>query len=310
MTFQKLLVATYLVFAATVPAMAAPADIRIDDVNVFPESLGSANGIIYIGSTTKARIYRALPGQAQAEPWISKEAGDFHRILGVLADAKSNKLYVCDNDGPRGILKTFDLKTGEALKSYPYPGGGTCNDVSLKNGAAYATDTAHGRILKLAPGGSELTVWYNEPSDPSLDGLVWKGNSLFTNTYRGNHLYRIDLRPDGSAGKGAMLKTSLDLYEPDGLRLAADGRILMIEGRGVPGGGLKDGRLDEVIPNGDNAKIEVLKSGFELPVAVTPMGNTAWVLESKFDYLRNADLKGKDPGSFHVYAVPLNRTAS
>jgi hypothetical protein len=38
---------------------------------------------------------------------------------------------------------------------------------------------------------------------------------------------------------------------------------------------------------------------------VTAVGDTAWVLESKFDYQRNADLKGKDPGSFHVYAVAV-----
>ena len=89
------------------------------------------------------------------------------------------------------------------------------------------------------------------------------------------------------------------------MRLSADGGILMIEGQGRPGAGLKEGRLDEVIIHGDSATIKVLKSGFELPVAVTAVGHTAWVLESKFDYQRNDDLKGKDPGSFHAYAVTV-----
>jgi hypothetical protein len=102
-----------------------------------------------------------------------------------------------------------------------------------------------------------------------------------------------------------VLSTDLQLYQPDALRLSTDGRILMIEGQGRPGAGLKEGRLDEVVINGDSATIKVLKSGFELPAAVTPVGKIAWVLEAKFDYQRNDDLKGKDPGTFHAYAVPV-----
>lgn len=303
---KKLIATAVLLAAASLPAAAAPKDIMIDDVKAFPESMGSANGYAYIGSTTNMRIYRARIGDAYATGWIEKSEGDFHRILGVLADAKSNTLWVCDNDKTQGMAKSFNLKTGKLLKTYPYPGGGTCNDFSIKNGAVYMTDTAHGRILKLAPGASDLAVWYEDASDPSLDGLAWKGNALYTDTYRGNHLIRIDLQKDGSASKGTVLKTSMDLYQPDGIRLTNDGRILMIEGQGKPGGPLKEGRLDEVIPHGDSAEIKVIKSGFELPVAVTPAGgNSVYVLESKFDYQRNADLKTQDPGHFYAYAVPL-----
>jgi hypothetical protein len=82
----------------------------------------------------------------------------------------------------------------------------------------------------------------------------------------------------------------------------------MAEARAKPGPGLKDGRLDEVAIHGDDATIEVIKDGFEYPTAVTAVGKTAWVLESKFDYQRNAALKGQEPGSFHVYAVRLDAT--
>ena len=91
------------------------------------------------------------------------------------------------------------------------------------------------------------------------------------------------------------------------MRLTADGRILLAEGQGRPGAGLKEGRVDEVMPDGDAAVIKVLATGFELPTAVTPVGSIAWVLESKFDYLRNPAVKGQDPGSFHVYAVPIGK---
>jgi hypothetical protein len=225
-----------------------------------------------------------------------------------LADKKSNTLWVCDNDrdAHTATLKTFALDSGKKLQSYGFPGGGLCNDIALKNGTAYITDTANGRILALAPGASQLTVWYSAPSDPSFDGLVWaKDGKLYTNTYRTNHLIRIDVNADGSAATGTVLTTDLPLFQPDGMRLSTDGRILMVEGQGRPGAGLKEGRLDEVIIHGDSASIKVLKSGFELPVAVTAVGRTAWVLESKFDYQRNDDLKGQDPGSFHAYAVTV-----
>jgi sugar lactone lactonase YvrE len=309
MSFAKLLAMACVSAAFCAPVFAAPTDIVIDDQKVFPESLGSTpDGTLYIGGSGTGRIYIAKPGQAKAEPWISKEDGDFHLVLGVLADKKSNTLWVCDNDtvAHSATLKTFALDTGKKLKAFAFPGGGLCNDIALKNGAAYITDTITGRVLELSSGASQLTVWYSNPADPSFDGLVWANDGkLYTNTYQSNHLIRIDVNSDGSAGKGTVLSTDLPLFQPDGMRLSTDGRILMIEGQGRPGAGLKEGRLDEVTVHGDSATIKVLQSGFELPAAVTAVGNTAWVLEAKFDYQRNADMKGKDPGTFHAYAVTV-----
>ncbi len=305
-------VKTFLVslcfFVAAITGSVAAREITIDDQRVFPESLGSAHGTLYISSTTKSRIYRAPRGQDFAEPWISKEAGDFHRILGVLADGASNTLWVCDNGRPSAWLKSFNLSTGKAEKSYPFPGGGSCNDIAIAGRAVYATDTAHGRIFKLAPGADTLSTWYENSLDPSFDGLVWaRDGRLYFDTYRTHHLYSIQPLPDGSAGKSVLLATDIPLYQPDGLRLSTDGRILLVEGQGRPDGGMKEGRLDEVIPHGDRATIKVLKDGFELPVAVTPEGRMAWVLESKFDYQRNPALRDRDPGSFRVYGVSLNK---
>jgi sugar lactone lactonase YvrE len=130
---------------------------------------------------------------------------------------------------------------------------------------------------------------------------VWQGDTLYTNTYNGNHLIRIPLNPDGSAGKGVNLTTSMDIYQPDGMRLSSDGKILLVEGRGKDG----NGRLDEVTVSGNDAAIRVIKDHYMLPTAVTVVGNTAYVLEAKLNYQRDPALKGKDPGPFKAYAVPL-----
>jgi len=296
-------IASAFIFAALIAPAFAATDVTVDVPMAFPESLSStANGTLYIGSMNLGAVYRALPGEKTAKTWISKEAGNFGRVLGVLADFPSRTLYVCDNNGANAYLKTFSLKTATLLKTYELPGGGFCNDIALKGKDAYITDTKGGRVLKLAAGSDALTVWYiNDKSDASLDGLVWQGEALYTNTYNGNHLIRIPANADGSAGTGTNLTTSMDIYQPDGMRLATDGRMLMVEGRGKDG----NGRLDEVTVSGDTATIKVIKDKYMLPTAVTVVGSTAYVLEAKLNYQRNPALKDKDPGTFKAYAVPL-----
>ena len=296
---MKLLASIAILAAPTAPAIAA--DISITTPMAFPESLTSTpNGTVYIGSMNLGAVYRALPGERSASTWISKEAGNFGQVLGVLAD--KGTLYVCDNNGDHAYLKTFSLKTAGLLKTYELPGGGFCNDIALKGADAYVTDTKGGRVLKMSPGSDVLTVWYtNDKSDASLDGLVWQGDALYTNTYNGNHLIRIPMNPDGSAGKGVNLTTSMDIYQPDGMRLSSSGKILMVEGRGKDG----NGRLDEVTVSGDKATIKVLADKYMLPTAVTVVGNTAYVLEAKLNYQRDPALKDKDPGTFKAYSVPV-----
>jgi sugar lactone lactonase YvrE len=282
--------------------------IVIDDRNAYPESLDAGpDGTLYIGGST-GRIYRARPGSRYAEPWILKEDSGLHDgIRGVLVDKARGQLWVCDNEKRESWIVRFALGTGRKLGSQAFPGGGHCNDISLKGDAAYMTDTSKGRILKMPRSGGALEEWFTaDPADRSLDGLVWtRDGKLYTNTYSTHHLIRVAVNPDGSAGKATVLTPSQDIYQPDGMRLAPDGGILLVEGGARPGAGLKEGRLDRVTVEGDRAKIDVIATGFELPTAVTTVGRTAWVLESKFDYLRNPALKGQDPGSFHVRAVAL-----
>src|SRR5437763_7562746 len=105
---MKLLASVFILAALTAPAWAAPTDVTVDAPMAFPESLTStANGTIYIGSLNRGEVYRALPGEKTAETWISKQAGNFGLVLGVLADFPSRTLYVCDNNGNNAYLKTF-----------------------------------------------------------------------------------------------------------------------------------------------------------------------------------------------------------
>jgi sugar lactone lactonase YvrE len=282
--------------AVTTPAFAADR-IVIDDTGVFPESLSSdAAGNVYIGSLAKGGVYKAGAGEDKAIAFIPAGTEGMHSVLGVLAAGRT--LWVCSTDDPAHVdtsVMAFDLPSGNFRAKYPFPGGGVCNDIAIApDGAAMIADTSGSRILRLAPGARELTEFASGPDLKSIDGLVFtRDGKLYVNTYSSSRLLRVE--GSGANVKVTEIATSQPLKNPDGMRLAPNGDILLAEGQG---------RLDRIVLDGDKATITVLNQGLNVPVAVTVVGNTAWELESKFNY-RREPLKGQDPGVFAAHAVPL-----
>ncbi len=296
-----------LVLCAAVAA--SPPNIRIDDKGVFPESVtASADGTIYVGSV-KGIVYRAQPGSAKAEPWIRPDAGNgVLSILGVLADDASGTLWLCSTPnffGPersQGVasLMAFDLHTGEFKDSYPFPPpASVCNDITMAaDGSAYVSDTSNGRIFKLAKGANDLTLYGEDPSLVGIDGLAFSGDGvLYVNNVRSNEILRVDTDRDGHMTGLTPLHIDAKLGGPDGFRLISGHRFLQAEGT--------IGRLSIVTIEGDEAKLEVLTDKLVSSPGATPVGNTAYVIESNIRYLTDPALKGKDPGPFMIYAVPM-----
>ena len=156
------------------PARAA--NVVVPGTTDFPESMtASADGTLFFSSFGNGRVWRAKPGETQASEFIKSGSNGLSSALGVLADDKSNTLYVCSDDfsaagikipgGTATSLKLFDLKTGEAKGSIPTPGSPTlCNDIVVaSDGTAYVTDSFSGQILRLKPGAKELEVWTQDP---------------------------------------------------------------------------------------------------------------------------------------------------
>ena len=289
---------------AVLALAAAPADITIHEEKPFPESLSSTpDGTLYIGSVTKSEIFKAPKGAATAEVWIKPGTGGLQRVLGVLADTKSGTLWVCSDkngNGAPSALKAFDLKSGAPKGSYDFPGDNTlCNDIAIgPDGTAYASDTLVGSINRLKKGVSALDVWIKDAKLAGIDGLAFADDkTLVVNTVTTNHLFRIPVGKDGSAGSIAEIKPSQPLMRPDGMRSVGRNEFLLIEGAG---------RLDHVTVTGDDAKIDVLKDGFNGPTAVTRVGDIAWVLEGKLNYMNDPKLKDQDPGPFQVHPVPFH----
>jgi len=298
-------------------AFAVPASIDLPGDRVFPENIASAkDSTLYVGSLGSGGIIRIKPGAAKAEIWIKPGAFGSRSIFGVLADERSNTLWVCSNDlSALGIaiassetgsaLKGFDLKTGQGKVSAKLPGDHTlCNDIAIgPDGSAFVTNSAAPQILRLPPGSNQLEVWAADPllappaGGAGLDGIAFgNSGSLYVDTYTTGELFRVDV-VDGKAGKVTKLKPSRPLTLSDAIRPLGNNQFLIIEGAG---------RLDRMRIQGDGAVIETLKDGYAVPTGVAVVGHTAWVSEGQLSYVFDPAKKGQTPNlPFHIYSVPL-----
>jgi sugar lactone lactonase YvrE len=255
--------------------------ITLGDTAVSPENVTSSrDGTVYFGSMTKGTIYRALPGAAQAEPWILASATGLTRVLGVLADDRSNTLFVCQNavDARGGApasgqtaLRTFDLKTGAARGTYPFPANSRiCNDIAVaEDGTAYVSESYGGKVHRLRPGASALEVWASDEQMNVIDGLALLSDGLYVNDFAKGAMFRIPMTADGSAGALIPIQTSMPLERPDGLRSVGPRTLLQTE---------QAGRVAELTITGDRAEVRVLEDGLTRASGVTVVGDALVVL--------------------------------
>lgn len=260
----------------------ARTEITTSDTAVVPENLTSSrDGTVFFGSIATGTIYRAVPGAVRAEPWILASTAGLTNVLGVLANDKSNTLWVCQNaTGGRGgtpvvgqtALRSFDLTSGAATGTYPFPAnGGFCNDIAVAaDGAVYASESYRGRVHRLKPGASALEVWATDSAINVIDGLAFLADgALYVNTFNTGRLFRIPMNADGSAGAVTPIETSLPLVRPDGLRTAGPRTLVQAE---------QQGRLAELTLSGNRAEVRVVRDGLSRASGVTLVGDSALVL--------------------------------
>jgi len=293
-------------------ADAARGDILIDGKGVHPESVTSSkDGSLFTGSNAGI-IYRAGPRDTTAVPFITPNAENGLRsTYGVLADDAQGRLWVCSVapfGAPSGAappqpseVVAFDLKSGKLVGRWPFPGGGTCNDIAIgADGAAYATDTPGGRILKLAKGGTALEVVAADDRLKGIDGIaIAPDGKMYINNVQKQEMWRVALQPGGAPAVLTKLEVDMPMAGPDGLRSIGGNRFLQAEGTA--------GRITLLTISGDKVTTLVLKEGLQSSPGVTLVGNIAYAVEGKINYLFDAKLRGQDPGPFKAIAIPLPR---
>jgi streptogramin lyase len=288
--------------------------VEVPGDKAFTESISAGpDGTLYISSLASGGIARIKPGAAKAEAWIQPGAFDTRSTFGVLADAKSNTLWVCSNDvsglgvpGPGSVagshLKGFDLATGEGKISAALPGKATlCNDMTVTDdGTVYVTNSLTPQILKLKPGAKELEVFvedkrFQPAKGAGLDGIAFGGDgNIYVNTFNGGEFFRVAVK-DGVAGEVTKLETSRTLNLPDGLRHISGQTFLMAEG---------SGSLDRVTVDGDKLMVETIKDDLKEPTSFAKIGATAWVAEGQLSHLFDAKTNGPPQLPFEI--VPIH----
>jgi sugar lactone lactonase YvrE len=295
-------------------AFAQSAPVGVPDKS-FPESVTSTkDGTLYAGSFNLGGVVKAKPG-GKAEQFIAPGAAGSRSTLGVLADEKGGRLFVCSNDitgfgvpGPgdtKGAwLHVFDLSNGAPKGNYALPDPKSlCNDIVVgSDGTAYVSDSFAPNVYSLKPGGTALEVWATDPVlAPAKDGVGLDGiaigtdGNLYVTTFIPAKLFKIAMK-DGKAGAITELKTSRAIDHADAMRAFGDS-FLLIEGAG---------RLTKVTVKGDEAQVDTIAEGLAEPVSVTQVCHTGWVAEGKLSYIIG-DNKGKDPGPFALKPIALTK---
>jgi sugar lactone lactonase YvrE len=306
---SKYSIRTAALLLMTASGYAAPpiSEITLPGTGVFPESITStADGMLIVGSIGHRNVLRIAPGKTVAEEWIKPGTGGLAQVFGVYADEKGKTLWICsnnmDNKADKATVKAFDLGTGAAKGSYTLPGNGAfCNDITVAgDGTAYIADTSQGSIVMLKPGAKELEIAAKDPSLAGADGLAFgEPTILYVNSFTTSKLLRLDLGPDGKSKKVTELKLPRPLDRPDGMRAIGKNRLLMAE---------NSGKMDVITfegPGMGNAVLKTIKEGLNSTPGVTATRGMAWIVEGKLGYMMDPAFKGKDPGTFKLYAVPL-----
>ena len=168
-------------------------------------------------------------------------------------------------------LRSFDLKTGAAKGTYPFPtNGGVCNDMAVAaDGTVYATESFNNRIHRLSPVQRTRCMAHRS----AIRRHRWRCDARRRRSLREYLFRRRDLRipvnPDGSAGTMEKIETSMPLTRPDGLRTVGPQTLIQAEG---------GGRLAELTIKDNRADVRVLREGLTGATGVTVVGDTALVL--------------------------------
>ncbi len=262
--------------------IASAAEILIGDAKSQPESLTVApGGVVIVGSASSPFVYKVPPGSTTAEKFIDvsdEPAGTF--FFGMLADGASNTLWTCQLTPVAGAiparkhtaLRGFDLTTGAAKFRWNLPGDdSTCNDFSIgPDKALYITDTANGRIFRLAPGAAAAELYLEHRTLVGVDGITFLDGELYVNNVIFNKLYRIPVDASGKPGAPVDIWMDQPVRGPDGMR-AANGKLYVAENG--------SGTIAAMTVNGDKASVTVLKEGLKTPTGIEPVGDTLWFTE-------------------------------
>jgi len=272
----------------------------------------AADGRIFVSSLIDSSVWAISADHENVSQFTKPGDLGMDSAVGLKVDERSGQLYVCsgpilglsdfaETAKPAGVL-VFDLETGTPITRYDFPDGGFCNDVAFgPDGALYATDSLHPRILILRKGEDALDIFVDNPElggeGFALNGLAVHHNQLYFVKQNDGRMFSVNILKNGSAGPLIEIQLPRPLESPDGMLMLDDGRALVVEG-GRPGITLFDPQ------NASATWREFEVDGLDVPatIAFLPHGHLA-IANTQNDVLldRSADT---DPFVVTTFKLP------
>jgi hypothetical protein len=269
LTSAVALAAATLALAAT-SAAAAPTAIPLPD-GFGPESLTGHGATLYAGSSTTGAVWEGSARTGRGRVLVPAQEG--RSAFGTTVAGK----WLVVAGGTTGDLYVYDRRTGADVRTFSLGEGAILNDVVVRGGVAWVTDTLSPVLWKVTLDGSappqriQLVGYPTPAGSPGADGLVFDGATLIIGDIDSEQLLRVD--------PATGVSTPIDLGGAklpmnDGL-LRSGNRVWVAEGTG---------HLAKVLVTGGATGGKVLADAqvADAIVDVAKAGGALWYMDAAF----------------------------
>jgi hypothetical protein len=290
--------------------------------NVYPEGItyDSKTDSLFVGSFHKGEIQLIQKGKANI--FIPAGQDDFHSVVGLFADAKRRRLWICNSEAgasqrstPESIGKAsvhiYDLDKKALIKKVglTQQSGHFCNDIALdKSGNAYITDSFSPVVWKVDGTTFVLRKFVNDDrfrgEGFNLNGIsiTSDGKYLITVKMNSGQLFRISLK-DKSV---AEIKLNRLIDAGDGMFFSDKHELLVVEGFGA-----KEPGIATLILTKDYSSATISKKfqspKIKVPTTITIADGKLFVVNSQFNHLFKPEESGPPEPSFSIVGFDLKQ---
>lgn len=284
--------------------------IALPEGGVYPNGITHANdGTLYVGQITQGGVLRRSPSGEWSK--LHDGAPEIFAGTSLRLDRERNVLWGASPDFlPEGDPRTprifaLNANTGEVLQTTPLTVGFT-NDIAVEpEGSILITESNGGRLLRLALGSTDFeTVLQDDrltdKTGIGAGGIARAGNgTVAIGNFNSGQVYLYE------NGNLRQLELPRPIENPDGMRFAPDGSLILLESAVKSGNG-RVLRIADPLAAGQR-NIEVIAEGLSSPVNLTVTDDgVAYVTESHIRHRMVDGLEDRRPGSFHIVIVPLS----
>ena len=192
LTSAAVLAAAALALSSSAASAArGPSAIPLPD-GFGPESLTGHGSTLYAGSSTSGAVWAGSARTGRGTVLVPPQEG--RSAFGTAV--AGNRLVVAG--GTTGNVYVYDRRTGADVRTFTLGEGAILNDVVVRNGVAWVTDTLSPVLWKVTLDGSappqrlQLVGYPTPAGSPGADGLVFDGATLIVGDIGSEQLLRVN----------------------------------------------------------------------------------------------------------------------